>query len=111
MERSPGVEGPRLSFATTAEDVGISENLLLFRYCHSLPNTGRETELLEAQNLLDTEKNHTLEGFLLNHIGLERRTEYFNSNSTISIKFEGSTEIHYKYKHSLELYIGQFFLL
>lgn len=51
MERSPAVEGPCLSFATTAEDVGISESLLLFRYCHSLPNTDRETELLEAENL------------------------------------------------------------
>lgn len=109
MERSPAVEGPRLSFATI-EDVGISESLLLFRYCHSLPNTHGETELLEAENLWDTEKHHTLEGFLLNHIGLERRTEYFNSNSTISIKFEDAREIHYKFKHSLELYIGQFFL-
>lgn len=90
--------------------VGTSESLLLFRYCHSLPNTHRETELLEAENLWDTEKHHTLEGFLFNRIGLERRAEYFSSNSTISIEFEGLREIHYKYKHSLELYIWQFFL-
>lgn len=104
MERNPAVEGPRLSFATTAEDVGFRKPIA-FQVLSQLTKHRQGNRAAGSRESLRYRKAYTVEGFLLNHIGLERRAEYF-----ISIKFEGSREIHYKYKHSLELYIGQFFL-